>query len=123
MRTAVALLLHTLSLTSTHAFNHHHSFAASRSISLRQHHEPRPAFAATTVHADVCAYISAEVLAEQPLLAPLALRGLVDICLCLSGLRLFLSADVVLGAAVRLLGEPALEALLTVLVRFVCLFS
>lgn len=82
---------------------------------LRQYHIPRALL-------DTCLYIDADVVAASGLAnIPLDLLSDLDVCLCLSALPLALESNTKLNLLTTLLGKDAVSALLTQLVRYICL--
>ncbi|THH16066.1 hypothetical protein EW146_g4521 [Bondarzewia mesenterica] len=82
-------------------------------FALRQHYEPRALL-------DVCAYIDADTLAHAGLVGiPANVLANLDLCLCLSALPLFLQTNANVKALVDILGNTAVDALLTALVNSV----
>ncbi|KAN0135202.1 hypothetical protein V8E53_007093 [Lactarius tabidus] len=62
---------------------------------------------------DVCASVNVDLLAPDLLGDLLGVSGVIDVCLCLSALPLFLETNVVALLAVKILGTEAITDLLT----------
>ena len=114
MRLATTLLLSSLSAShlavafNSHSTRNRHGF---RSISLRQHHEPRAIF-------DICAYLDVDLLGEQSILGlSLGEVGHIDLCLCLSALPVYLATNVKVLAIIDILGLDVVSSLIEALVR------
>jgi hypothetical protein len=89
--------------------------ASTRALASRQHREPRaPIDTCINLNTDLISYLGFPELPSQ-------IDTHIDVCLCLSGLNVYLSSDVsiraIVGAVADFFSEDDIRVLLTTLVR------